>query len=307
VNLDFYKEVYSKYFPNMVFIGPANREDAGFQHSFDVVVNSYQSAENMEVWAMSGRMAHHMLYQVMSENDCGYDGYLWAPFDAFLNVPRLQQFNKTRFWYHSPWAQYVPNPALNIVDVSAQNNQHAPPLAPATRSPDPYPENPEDIHKYDWWWGNKVYGLEVCVPAFEKVPLHLRENLAGYNGGKTRLVGGSSDTVYIPGQHAKAFRDTLGIFLETSCFLEIATPTTLHLVAPRHEPILFVDHWWIWYEPLNTTFVRNKWAEGFEVDTFHTFHWGDPAEGGWKAHDGIVEDTRRVLAESAARQGIDWK
>jgi hypothetical protein len=115
----------------------------------------------------------------------------------------------------------------------------------------------------------------------------MRERLAQYTGadGKTRLVGGSSDTIYIPGRHAEAFRETLAIFLETTCFLEIATPTTVHLVAPLTEPILFVDHvgffvilkpisrtltcvcgqYWIWDPPLNATFVRNKWAEGLEV------------------------------------------
>ncbi|KAJ7507229.1 hypothetical protein B0H11DRAFT_195867 [Mycena galericulata] len=308
VNLDFWKEAYSKYFPNVVFLGPASREDSGFRHSFDVVVNSYQSDENTTYSSglptkMSGRMAHHMLYQALAENDCGYDGYLWAPFDTLLNVPRLQQFDKSRFWYHSPWAQYVPNPASTL---SGQDTpRHAP---PATISPDPYPKNPEDVYKENWWWGSREYGLGVCMPAFEKVPLRMRERLAEYTNGETRLVGGSSDTMYIPGQHAEAFRETLGIFLETSCFLEIATPTTLHLVAPPEEPILFVDHYWIWYPPFNATFVRQKWAEGFEVDTFHTFHWGDgDANGVWRAHPGIVEDVRRVLEESAARQGITWQ
>ncbi|KAJ7766616.1 hypothetical protein B0H16DRAFT_1522008 [Mycena metata] len=296
VNLDFYKEVYSKYFPNMVFLGPQNRQDAGFNHSFDVVVNSYYSDEDMSVWKMAGRMAHHMLYQAMVENDCGYDGYLWAPFDTFLNVPRLQQFDKSRFWYHSPWGEFVPNTASTL---------HAP---VASISPDPYPENPEDVHKYEWWWGSKEYGLSVCMPVFEKIPQRLRDRLAEFNDGKMRLVGGSSDTVYIPGKHAKAFRETLGMFLETTCFLEIATPTSLHLVAPRDEPILFLDHWWIWQEPLSVEFVRNQWAKDTEVDTFHTFHWGDPgADGVWRAHEGVRENVRKVLAESAARQGIDWK
>ncbi|KAJ7368748.1 hypothetical protein DFH08DRAFT_832146 [Mycena albidolilacea] len=252
-------------------------------------------------------MAHHMLYQAMAENPCGYDGYLWAPFDTFLNVPRLQQFDKTRFWYHSPWAQYVANPA--IPEAAEDKTRHARPLAPATDAPDAYPENPADRYNQNWWWGTKEYGLEVCVPAFEKVPLYMRERLAQYTGtdGKTRLVGGSSDTIYIPGRHADAFRETLAIFLETTCFLEIATPTTVHLVAPPTEPILFVDHYWIWDPPLNATFVRNKWAEGLEVDTFHSFHWGDHSDRGWRAHPGIVEDTRLVFAQSAARQGIEWK
>ncbi|KAJ7366994.1 hypothetical protein DFH08DRAFT_182598 [Mycena albidolilacea] len=303
VNLEFHKEVYSKYFPNVVFIGPANREDAGFKHSFDAVVNSYHSKEELPQ-KMSGRMAHHMLYQVMEENPCGYDGYLWAPFDAFLNVPRLQQFDKTRFWYHSPWAKYVYNPAT----AASQDTRHAPPLGPASPAPDPYPANPADLYKYDWWWGSKEVGLEVCLPAFEKIPLHMRQRMAThYTNGKTRLVGGSSDTMYIPGRHAKTFRQTLALFLETTCFLEIAAPTTLHLVAPPKEPIQFVDHYWEWQPPYNATFVRQKWASGFEVDTFHTFHWGEPgADGVWRAQPGIVEDTRRVLAESAARQGIHW-
>jgi hypothetical protein len=44
-----------------------------------------------------------------------------------------------------------------------------------------------------------------------------------------------------------------------------------------------------------------------QVDTFHSFHWGDHSERGWRAHPGIVEDTRLVFAQSAARQGIEWK
>lgn len=48
--------------------------------------------------------------------------------------------------------------------------------------------------------------------------------------------------------------------------------------------------------------------ERCQVDTFHTFHWGERGDDDvWRAHPGIVEDVRRVLAESAARQGIDWK
>ena len=54
-----------------------------------------------------------MLYTAMREYPC-YGGYLWAPFDTLLNVPRLQQFDQRYFWYHSPFGQYVPNPVLGV-------------------------------------------------------------------------------------------------------------------------------------------------------------------------------------------------
>ena len=85
-------------------------------------------------------------------------------------------------------------------------------------------------------------GLEVCMKAYRNVPAHMRKRMAAFNYGKTRLIGGSVDTMYIPGRHAADFKQVLGLFLETDCFFEIATPTTLHLVVPPDESILFVDH-----------------------------------------------------------------
>lgn len=85
-------------------------------------------------------------------------------------------------------------------------------------------------------------GVSVCMDAFHKVPAEMRDNLARLNHGQTRLIGGSVDTLYIPGRHRSAFMDVLALFLETDCFLEIATPTTVHLVVPPGEPIQFVDH-----------------------------------------------------------------
>lgn len=65
--------------------------------------------------------------------------------------------------------------------------------------------------------------------------------------------------------------------------------------------------WWIWQPPLNASFVRQKWEEGLEVDTFHTFHWGDKGEDGvWRGEPRHIEDVRRLLYESAERQGITW-
>lgn len=85
-------------------------------------------------------------------------------------------------------------------------------------------------------------GVSVCMNAFRKVPEDMRVHLAKLNNGQTRLIGGSADTLYIPGRHRKAFMDVLALFLETDCFLEIATPTTVHLVVPPGESIQFVDH-----------------------------------------------------------------
>ncbi|KAL0961034.1 hypothetical protein HGRIS_006024 [Hohenbuehelia grisea] len=131
------------------------------------------------------------------------------------------------------------------------------------------------------------------MTAFERVPSNLRERLARFTDGQTRLIGGSSDTVYIPGKSRDAFMDVLALFLETNCFLEIAVPTALHLVVPPNEDILFVDHWWIWEPPFNAQFVRQKWEAGLEVDTFHTFHWGEKgADGVWKGNHSHVADER---------------
>ena len=80
------------------------------------------------------------------------------------------------------------------------------------------------------------------MQAFNKVPEDMRAHLARLNDGQTRLIGGSADTLYIPGRHRKTFMDVLALFLETNCFLEIATPTTVHLVVLPGEPIQFVDH-----------------------------------------------------------------
>ncbi|KAI9443197.1 hypothetical protein H4582DRAFT_2109565 [Lactarius indigo] len=290
-NLDSYREVYAEYFPNILFIGPANREDAGFEHSYDVYVDTYHAAEdlsNSDEYKMAGRMAHHMLYIAMQEHPC-YDGYLWAPFDTLLNVPRLQLFDQNRFWYHSPFGRYVPNPAL---DPSAMSNAslHAP---PANISPDPADMPPWKGWGEDWW------SPYVGLPA-------QRDRLAALTGQRDRLIGGSADTMYIPGRHKETFMSVLALFLQTNCFLEIAAPTALHLSLPHDEDILYVDHWWIWQPPFDTEFVRGKWAEGREVDTFHAFHWGEPSEEGgvWVPRPERIEDVRRLLQDSAARQGI---
>jgi hypothetical protein len=81
------------------------------------------------------------------------------------------------------------------------------------------------------------------MQAVNKVPEAQRDRLAALMGGvRDRFIGGSADTMYIPGRHRAKFMSTLALFLQTNCFLEIAAPTTLHLTLPPDEEILFVDH-----------------------------------------------------------------
>lgn len=66
-----------------------------------------------------------------------------------------------------------------------------------------------------------------------------------------------------------------------------------------------VTQWWIWQPPFNASFVRQKWAEGYEVDTFHTFHWGERGEDEvWRGNHAHVADVRHLQRESAYRQGF---
>ena len=162
------------FFSQILFIGPATREDSGFNHSYDVFVDTYQAAEDLsdlENYKMSGRMAHHMLYTALQEHPC-YDGYLWAPFDTLLNIPRLQLFDQNKFWYHSPFGRYVPNPAL---DRSAARNpsHHAP---PANISPDPANmTTPWKGWSEDWWYATPTllflpHSTHRAVPCISDTP-----------------------------------------------------------------------------------------------------------------------------------------
>jgi hypothetical protein len=101
-----------------------------------------------------------MLYTALNEYDC-YDGYLWAPFDALLNVPRLQKFNQDRFWYHSPWGEFIHNPASE----SAEANRHAP---PSKISPDPAQNLSESWRGWglDWWSVAMILSLNITQQVF---------------------------------------------------------------------------------------------------------------------------------------------
>ena len=110
-----------------------------FQPSF-VILNGTHCLNYLQT-------AHHKLFTVLdqyiSNEDC-YEGYLWVPFDTFLNVARLLQFNPDKIWYHSPFGTPVPNVALK------DPKKHAP---PAKISPDPY-GNVTEIWSHwgtDWW------------------------------------------------------------------------------------------------------------------------------------------------------------
>lgn len=85
-------------------------------------------------------------------------------------------------------------------------------------------------------------GLQVCMPAFEKVSAAKRSTLRQLTGGELRMVGGSADTLYLPGYLRESFLETLDPFLDTDCFLEIAVPTAVHLIRPPSQRITFIDH-----------------------------------------------------------------
>jgi hypothetical protein len=80
------------------------------------------------------------------------------------------------------------------------------------------------------------------MPAFEAVSAKRRAQLAQLTNGDLRMVGGSADTLYLPGYLREPFLETLDLFLDTDCFLEIAVPTAVHLVRPSSQKISFVDH-----------------------------------------------------------------
>ena len=53
--------------------------------------------------------------------------------------------------------------------------------------------------------------------------------------------------------------------------------------------------------------MRQIWEKGMEVDTFHTFHWGDKdSDGKWRALPENIADVRKLLGESAKRHNISW-
>jgi hypothetical protein len=64
-------------------------------------------------------------------------------------------------------------------------------------------------------------GLEVCMPAYERIAAPWRARLEALVGAPGRMLGGSADTMYLPGHLRADFLDVLGTFLQTDCFLEI--------------------------------------------------------------------------------------
>ena len=71
--------------------------------------------------------------------------------------------------------------------------------------------------------------------------------------------------------------------------------------------LIVYAQYWIWQPPFNASFVRQQWAKNMEVDTFHTFHWGEKDDQGvWSGEPRHIEDVRTLFKESAARQGLDW-
>lgn len=189
-----------------------------------------------------------MMYTAINENPC-YSGYLWAPFDAFLNVPRLAQFPQNRIWYHSPWGVTMPNVALS------SNDKHPPPAMVTNKTVEEYRKEYAEWGQngWTWWWGcvllcrnytgdrlsfgcmfrSPNVGLPVCWPGYDAVRDRFKSRINELTGEHDRFIGGSVDTVYVPGGVRDDFLETLGSFLTTSCFLEI-----VRTLAPTVEGLL---------------------------------------------------------------------
>ena len=54
----------------MIFIGPASRQDAGFEHSYDVLVDSYEADEDLNdptFYKMAGRVLNFSAFPSLPE------------------------------------------------------------------------------------------------------------------------------------------------------------------------------------------------------------------------------------------------
>ena len=125
--------------------------------------------------------------------------------------------------------------------------------------------------------------------AYNRVPEAQRDRLTALTGERNRFIGGSADTMYIPGRHRETFMATLALFLQTDCFFEIAAPTALHLALPPDEDILFVDH-----------VCRVHFPPVF-VDTTDTGPFSLPLSGGYGSHP-----STRTLCEGSGLKAEKW-
>lgn len=84
---------------------------------------------------------------------------------------------------------------------------------------------------------DKHVGLEVCLSAYNRMPFRMLKRLEGLVGGSGHFIGGSVDTMYLPGHLRAEFLDVLGTFLQTECFLEIVSPPlSLQTDSELHVP-----------------------------------------------------------------------
>ncbi len=83
------------------------------------------------------------------------------------------------------------------------------------------------------------------MQAYNKIPEAQRDRLAGLTGEHNRFIGGSADTMYIPGRHRDTFMSTLALFLQTNCFLEI-----VHVCTPATSFVEVTDCSFLFFLPL---------------------------------------------------------
>ena len=93
-SIDFLKELYSPYFPNIVFTGP--------QHHPQVEYCEHRS----------GWFSHKVFAQIMQKYP-NYTGYLYVHDDCILNPWNFTRFDKNKIWFKKSWFARFGTPDMN--------------------------------------------------------------------------------------------------------------------------------------------------------------------------------------------------
>ncbi|GAA6033715.1 hypothetical protein JCM8097_004395 [Rhodosporidiobolus ruineniae] len=291
-NRDMFEQVYGEYFSNMVFVGPEPMR-----------VNGASADHMFDIWTLdsSSELTHRKLLAAMETFPC-YRGYMWAGFDAFLNVPRLELFDQDRVWATIPDGERV----------QPETYVGGPPHAPVVNIGPTYPcEAKEDGSSNCYWWFPKAY--DSCYDALQHSTPLLRSRLQNYtrahdpriDDDKVRMLWTMADFAYIPHSKRQFMIDNQALFMD--CFLEIGLPTALATSVDEGESTQFVEYYNMLFNASSTeTLIQDVWNNGGQVDFFHQINWRmqDPDHSGnYIARPGIVDRMKEYLA--ASRKRID--